>query len=165
MSLMEREEVTCLNRVSMYGRNYLAVGTAVFPSDGEMDEFTHGGSSVTAKEGHLLLIDPRQSADGWEIAVIVKVDTVGPVYDVKVIHGFLAAAAGSRVRDLAEAFIDVLGLHSTPGLVATDSHRSGSFLLGICSATSIRHISIKALCERASCSGRRYAKRLCARGR
>lgn len=99
MKLKEREEVTCLNEVFLLGRYYLAVGTAIFPSEDEMDEFTHGGTTITAKEGRVLLIEPKsnESEANWEIELKASMDTVGPVHDVKVIHGFLAVAAGSKV--------------------------------------------------------------------
>jgi hypothetical protein len=103
MDLAEREEVTALSAVFLNGRQYIAVGTAIFPKDDDMDEFTHTDTALTAREGHVLIVEPRKDGDGWEIAVIVKADTVGAVHDVKAIHGFLAIASGSRVGHKLEA--------------------------------------------------------------
>lgn len=103
MDLAEREEVTALSAVFLNGRQYIAVGTAIFPKDDDMDEFTHTDTALTAREGHVLIVEPRKDGDGWEIAVIVKADTVGAVHDVKAIHGFLAIASGSRVGPKVKA--------------------------------------------------------------
>lgn len=102
MDLAEREEVTALSAVFLNGRQYIAVGTAIFPKDDDMDEFTHTDTALTAREGHVLVVEPRKDGE-WEIAVIVKADTVGAVHDVKAIHGFLAIASGSRVGHKLEA--------------------------------------------------------------
>ncbi len=100
LHLEAREEVTCLNDVFLLGRHYIAVGTAIFPSDEEFDQFAYaGGSAVASKEGRLLLIEPvrNDSADRWDIKISRTLRTAGPVHDAKVIHGFLAVASTSKV--------------------------------------------------------------------
>lgn len=100
LHLEGREEVTSLNNCFLLGRHYISVGTAIFPSDEDFEEFTYaGGSAVASKEGRLLLIEPvhNDAADRLDIKIVTQLRTSGPVHDTKVIHGFLAVAFGSSV--------------------------------------------------------------------
>ena len=106
MQLEGREEVTSLNLVFLNGRHYITVGTAIFPSDEDFDDFAYaGGIAVSSKEGRMLLIEPilGASSDTWNINVITSLKTTGPVHDSKVIHGFLAVASASNVRPRCSA--------------------------------------------------------------
>nr|XP_018260261.1 uncharacterized protein I303_07178 [Kwoniella dejecticola CBS 10117]OBR82419.1 hypothetical protein I303_07178 [Kwoniella dejecticola CBS 10117] len=100
MQLKEREEVTSLRSLMLNGKQYLAVGTAILPTDEEdggadLEEDNH----TNVKEGRLLLIDivNNTSKTKHELKVVVEKVIEGPVYDLEVIHGFLAVAAGSKV--------------------------------------------------------------------
>lgn len=95
MPLEVREEVSCISEVLLLGKKYVAVGTAIVAED-EGDEFTHG-NTINAKAGRIHLIEPRKTGDAWQMTVKTTFETIGPVHDVKVIHGFLAVAAGSKV--------------------------------------------------------------------
>ncbi|ORY34709.1 CPSF A subunit region-domain-containing protein [Naematelia encephala] len=98
--MQEREEVTCVQPVFLNGRHYIAVGTAIFPSDDDFDEAVYVGSSamVNSREGRVLLIEPKLRADEeWDVRALATIKTVGPVHDIEVIHGFLVIAAASKV--------------------------------------------------------------------
>nr|WVH01967.1 DNA damage-binding protein 1 [Naematelia aurantialba] len=98
--MQEREEVTCVQPVFLNGRHYIAVGTAIFPSDDEFDEAVYVGPSalVNAKAGRVLLVEPKLLADNeWDMRIHIPIRTVGAVHDLAVIHGFLAVAAASKV--------------------------------------------------------------------
>ncbi len=106
MKLEDREEVTVVKSVLLLGQRYLAVGTAIFPDEDDVEIEPYGAeTSPSAKEGRLLLIEPRavNSVEGgegekrWRCDVVESLKTVGPVYDVEVIHGFLAVSADSKV--------------------------------------------------------------------
>ena len=71
MPLGPREEITSLSSVGPH----VAIGTAV-------DD-----------RGKLYLVEPREG----EIRFKATCDMDGPVHDVKMIHDFLAVAAGSKV--------------------------------------------------------------------
>jgi DNA damage-binding protein 1 len=93
MPLLGREVVTCLQPVMLLGRLYLAAGTAIFSSDADFEDAVLDNEyRVTAKEGRVLVVEPDK-----EMSVVTTLKTVGPVHDLKVIHGFLAVAAASRV--------------------------------------------------------------------
>lgn len=96
MPLDAREQVTSLTPVFLNGRHYVAVGTSLFSED-ENDEYSHGVEMLYAREGRLRLVEPTKDR-AWQIVVKTTLETVGAVHDVTVIHGFLAVAAGSRVR-------------------------------------------------------------------
>ncbi|KAK4684331.1 hypothetical protein P7C73_g5851, partial [Tremellales sp. Uapishka_1] len=99
LELQEREEVTCANLVFLLGRSYLAVGTALFPTDDEFDDANYGDGVAAANSGRLLLLDSNydDASDTWTIETTAIIKTVGPVHDAKVIHGFLAVASASKV--------------------------------------------------------------------
>lgn len=107
--MQECEDVTCVQGVFLNGRYYFAVGTAIYPSDEEFEDATYsGGTSVTAKEGRLLLLEPKQINDQWELeAKQIGADkaqtTSGPVHDIAVVHGFLAVAVAGKVRPCTES--------------------------------------------------------------
>lgn len=91
--LQTREIITCLQPVLLLGRPYLAVGTAIFGSDADFEDAVLDDEyRVTAKKGRVMILEPDQ-----ELAVVTTTETLGPVHDLKVIHGFLAIAAASRV--------------------------------------------------------------------
>lgn len=117
-SLDEREEVSCLSEAFLLGKRYVVVGTAIIDED-EGDEFTHG-SLVNAKAGRIRLIEIRRVGDAWQNAIKVSYDTVGPVHDIKIIHGFVAAAAGSKVS--------ILRLDSAPFGFKEVSHFASTFI-------------------------------------
>ncbi|OCF33570.1 hypothetical protein I316_04642 [Kwoniella heveanensis BCC8398] len=126
MPMKEREEVTALAPVFLLGRSYLAVGTAVLPSD--MDEsYDDDESLVNVKEGRLLLLEVDVRAGAIEdptadVTVKAELQTIGPVYDIATIHGFLAVAAGSKVS------ITRLDVSSSPGTLNELSSFSSAFL-------------------------------------
>ncbi|WRT69742.1 uncharacterized protein IL334_006733 [Kwoniella shivajii] len=93
--LKEREETTSLSSVLLNGRNYLAVGTALLPSE----EADYDESLVNVRQGRLLLIQYEEKGkdDEWELKIITEIKVDGPVYDIETIHGFLATATGSKV--------------------------------------------------------------------
>lgn len=104
--LEEREEVTIVKTIMLSGRTYLGVGTAIYPAEDD-DDLPYGAdTTVSAREGRFLLIEPRTcstsntvDSDGatWRCDILESLATVGPVHDVEVIHGFLAVAAASKV--------------------------------------------------------------------
>lgn len=49
---------------------------------------------MTAKKGRVMVIQPDK-----DMAVSTLFQSMGPVHDLKAIHGFLAVAAASRVSD------------------------------------------------------------------
>nr|XP_019009308.1 uncharacterized protein I206_05956 [Kwoniella pini CBS 10737]OCF48089.1 hypothetical protein I206_05956 [Kwoniella pini CBS 10737] len=118
MQLKEREEVTALKSLMLNGKQYLVVGTAILPSDEEDEDVEDSYTNV--KEGRLLLIDIIKSDSNKEqnLKVIVEKTTEGPVYDLEVIHGFLAVAAGSKLT------INRLSPSPQPNLVETSSFTS-----------------------------------------
>ncbi|WVF68077.1 hypothetical protein IAT40_002840 [Kwoniella sp. CBS 6097] len=126
MPLKEREEVTALASVFLLGRPYLAVGTAVLPAD--LDEILDDEESlVNVKEGRLLLVDVNVRRDAPEgptadVNVVVESKTIGPVYDVAMIHGFLAVAAGSKVS------VKRLDVSASPATLSDVSSFSSAFL-------------------------------------
>ena len=119
LHLEDREEVTCLNDVMLLGRHYIAVGTAVFPSDEDYEDYFFSGRlAVASKAGRMLLIEPthQASADHWDIKIITFLKTPGPVHDTAIIHGFLALAAASQVcvyRISMQGVLIAAGLHSS----------------------------------------------------
>ncbi|WWD20338.1 hypothetical protein CI109_104814 [Kwoniella shandongensis] len=117
MPLKEREEVTCLKEVFLLGRNYLAMGTAVLPPDSEDEPAWDDESLVNVREGRVVLVEPKSEGDQYVMRVVAAIPTVGPVYDLAVIHGFLAIAAGSKVS------INRLDL-TPPGLTEISSFSS-----------------------------------------
>jgi hypothetical protein len=76
-------------------RHYLAIGTAVLGPDS--DPGLYGEGLVTAKEGKMYLFEPFKNDNGWDLRLVTLMKTIGPVYDIEVIHGFLTVAAGSKV--------------------------------------------------------------------
>jgi DNA damage-binding protein 1 len=93
MELFEREVITTLQPVVLLGRSYLAVGTAIFSSEADFEDAVLDNEyRVTAKDGRVMIIEPTA-----EVNMITLLKTNGPVHDLKVIHGFLAVAAASRV--------------------------------------------------------------------
>ncbi|WWC92848.1 uncharacterized protein L201_007809 [Kwoniella dendrophila CBS 6074] len=101
LPLKEREEVTSSKAVFLNGRDYLVVGTAILPSDEDYED--DDNNYLNVKQGRLLLIDivkdksKEKEEDKYQLKVVVQKEVEGPVYDIEVIHGFLAIASGSRV--------------------------------------------------------------------
>ncbi|KAE8541647.1 hypothetical protein D1P53_001817 [Cryptococcus gattii VGV] len=97
-SLRERELVTSLRSVFLVGSMYLAVGTAFLPSDDGEDSSWDEGNLAIVKEGRVLLLEFKGDAGGgWDIKIKAELTTVGAVYALEEIHGFLAVAAGSKL--------------------------------------------------------------------
>ncbi|WVQ75561.1 hypothetical protein IAR50_005188 [Cryptococcus sp. DSM 104548] len=94
-TLRERELVTSIRSVLLYGTQYLAVGTAVLPEE-EGDSWDEGNLAVV-KEGRVLLFKAEQESEQWRLGLEMEVSTVGAVYALETIHGFLAVAAGSEL--------------------------------------------------------------------
>lgn len=84
MQLLQREVVTCLRPVLLLGRSYLAVGTAVYPTDEDFED------ERTAREGRVLVLEE-------DLSVVTLTKTIGPVHDIITVHGFLAIAAASKI--------------------------------------------------------------------
>ncbi|ODN74495.1 hypothetical protein L202_06876 [Cryptococcus amylolentus CBS 6039] len=94
-TLKERELVTSIRSVLLYGTQYLAVGTALLPEE-EGDSWDEGNLAVV-KEGRVLLFKAEQESGQWRLGLEMEVSTVGAVYALETIHGFLAVAAGSEL--------------------------------------------------------------------
>ncbi|WVW86882.1 hypothetical protein I302_108937 [Kwoniella bestiolae CBS 10118] len=100
MPLKSREEITSLRAVLLNGKKYLCAGTAILPSDEEETNEYDDDSYINVKQGRLLLLDILQKDEHgqeWEFRVVVEKMVEGPVYDLEVLHGFLAVASGSKV--------------------------------------------------------------------
>ncbi|OCF61827.1 hypothetical protein L486_01489 [Kwoniella mangroviensis CBS 10435] len=99
LPLKSREEITSLKAVLLNGKKYLCGGTAILPSDEEdKDEYDDENSYINVKQGRLMLIDITQNEkQEWEFKVVVEKTVEGPIYDLEVVHGFLAVASGSKV--------------------------------------------------------------------
>ncbi|KAK8849708.1 hypothetical protein IAR55_005043 [Kwoniella newhampshirensis] len=127
MPLREREEVTSLQDLFLLGRHYLAVGTAVLPPDSEDGSAWDDGNLIHVSEGRVLLVEPKVDGDMCTLRTVAQIATGGPVYDLAVIHGFLAIAAGSKVS------INRLGL--TPPSLAEVSSFSSAFIASYLAVT------------------------------
>ncbi|WWC95424.1 hypothetical protein V866_002287 [Kwoniella sp. B9012] len=99
LPLKLREEITSLKAVLLNGQKYLCAGTAILPSDEEeKNEYDDEDSYINVKQGRLMLIDILQNEkQEWEFKVVVEKTVEGPIYDLEVVHGFLAVASGSKV--------------------------------------------------------------------
>ena len=95
-SLLSGEEPTCVASVFLRSRFYVAVGTAQL--DKNADTGLYGEGLVSAKAGRMLLLEPIAEGGEWVLREMAMTRTEGAVYDVAVIHGFLAVAAGTKVR-------------------------------------------------------------------
>lgn len=89
--------MTCVADVLLLGRRYVAVGTAIFPAMEEDVGAAFDEIANMAKEGRLLLVEPRMVDGTCTIRIATSLKTVGAVRDVATIHGFLAVAAASQV--------------------------------------------------------------------
>ncbi|WVQ95773.1 hypothetical protein IAU59_002872 [Kwoniella sp. CBS 9459] len=126
MPMKEREEITALAPVFLLGRPYLAVGTAILPPD-SAESYDDAESLVSVKEGRLILAnvsvrDEAKEGLTADVSVTVELKTIGPVYDVAMIHGFLAVAAGSKVS------VNRLDVSSSPASLHEVSSFSSAFL-------------------------------------
>ena len=123
MPLLEREEITTIQSVFLLGKQYIAIGTAIFATEEEYDESTFTGSAavIHAREGRVLLVEPRMGVvdgvDGeeWKVEVVCVEKTVGPVHALAVLHGFLVIAAASKVSP-SLTFHDRVGEQVVGGL-------------------------------------------------
>lgn len=68
------------------------------PDDGEDSSWDEGNLAVV-REGRVLLLEFKEgdAGGGWDIKIKAELATVGAVYALEEIHGFLAVAAGSKV--------------------------------------------------------------------
>ncbi|OWZ42004.1 DNA damage-binding protein 1 [Cryptococcus neoformans C23] len=98
-SLRGRELVTSLRSVFLTGSIYLAVGTGILPPDDGEDSSWDEGNLAVVREGRVLLLEFKEgdAGSGWDIKVKAELATVGAVYALEEIHGFLAVAAGSKL--------------------------------------------------------------------
>lgn len=98
IKLQQREIVSSLSHVVLEGRPYLCVGIALLSeADEGMDDLADQ-ALISAQSGRIALYAATPSATGeMELRWVAQVLTDGAVHDSKVIFGFLAVAAGSKV--------------------------------------------------------------------
>lgn len=100
--LPEREAVASVNAVTLHGRQYILVGTAIFDNDDALEDATleDVSSFIATNRGRLLLYQANESSSGWSLNLLTFINFNGPVYDSVVIHGFLAVASATKVSIL-----------------------------------------------------------------
>lgn len=99
--LPEREAVASVNAVTLHGRKYILVGTAIFENEDALEDATLEDvtSFIATNRGRLLLFQINESA-GPSLDLVTSMTFNGPVYDTVVIHGFLAVATSTKVSIL-----------------------------------------------------------------
>lgn len=106
--LPAREAVTSVAGVTIRGKRYVAVGTAVFADDDEAHEarLDDTAAFLHTEKGRLLLFKPvlREGGDiegdgpSWSLDLVAAKDKdLAPVLDIISIHQFLAIATPSKV--------------------------------------------------------------------
>ncbi|KAL7425176.1 hypothetical protein Q5752_000864 [Cryptotrichosporon argae] len=110
-----RSEITVVEHVFLRGAHHVALGLAVFDTDDAFEDATYDGpGALKAGAGRIVVYELTGGAgDGTADAAAVALrkvaseDTLGPVHDVAVIHGFLAVAAASKVSILRLDFMSL----------------------------------------------------------
>lgn len=100
--LPERETVASVNAVTIHGRRYILVGTAIFDNDDALEDATLEDvtSFIATNRGRLLVFQLDESSGSTSLDLVTSQTFNGPVYDTVVIHGFLAVATATKVAIL-----------------------------------------------------------------
>lgn len=110
--LPPREAVTSVRAVRFGQIDYIAVGTAVFSTDEDLDESSLDEIStfVPVDKGRLIILEPFQKVvqkqNQWALDEIVTLDTTAAVYDAIVVDGYLAVASATKVTPHFWSFSD-----------------------------------------------------------
>lgn len=91
-----------MTSVFLNGKQYVALGTAIFSSPDAMDEsnIDEVHSFISVEQGRLFLMEASEKNGIWSLDFVETVDTNGAVFDATVIHGFLVIASSTKASVL-----------------------------------------------------------------
>ena len=109
VKLQQREIVSSLSHVVLNGRPYVCVGIALLSEEDEVMDDLADQALISAQSGKVVLYEATPSGVGsMSLLAVAQVLTDGAVHDSKVIFGFLAVAAGSKVYLVSQVVFSLM---------------------------------------------------------